>query len=379
MSVTTICWGLVAWLGTQLPQVAPPPAPAGKTVPAPAAFQPVWTISLNSIDQPHVVAGPANFFVVSKSAPMSARSLADGHEVWTNPLHSDLAPAASDELVFVVQDDVLHALEQSSGQERWAVRTGPLAIAPVRRTDWLFIATRDGSIAGLRALDGYRVWEQALGAPASAPPAIDGNRLFTPLADGRLVSMIISTEGKVLWTTQLSSAGTEPMAADGAIFLGSADGMVYAIRQEDGKRSWPTHALIRARVAGHPLLDKSRVLMVTLDNNALALDRDSGSIAWRQQLPARPSMQIMIDSDQLLVPVNSGDVLLLPPKTGQPITSLATKFAPGHLLVPPLVTTGPPGNLQLLRLTLGPDALLTLVSFKRTAPPPAAPKAPGGG
>jgi len=370
MSLATICWGLAVWLASQIPPASINPEQPGKKVPTPAAFQSVWSVSLASIEQPHLVAGPTNFFVVSKNAPLTARSLADGHEVWTSPLRSDLPPAASEDLVFVLQDDVLHALEQSNGQERWAVRTGPLAIGPVRRTEWVFIAASDGTIAGLRALDGYRVWEQKLGSPASAPPAIDGNRLFAPLADGRLVSMMISTEGRVLWTSTLASAGTEPMAADGRIFLGSAEGLLYSISQEDGQRIWPTHALIRAKVSGHPLVDKTRVFIATLDNYALALDTSSGAIIWRQALDARPSAQMIIDSDQLIVPLNSGDVSFFAVKTGSALAALPGKLTAGNLLVPPLVTTGAPGSPQLLRLTLGSDAVLTLVSFKRAVSPP---------
>jgi hypothetical protein len=177
-------------------------------------------------------------------------------------------------------------------------------------------------------------------------------------------------EGQVLWTSPLGSAGTEPMAVAGRVFLGSADGIVYAINQENGRFVWPPHALIRAKVSGHPLADKSNVVIATLDNQVIALDRGSGAIRWRQALADRPGRQIGIDSDQLLVPLYSGDVSVLPVKTGQPMTPMVAKLTPGNSLIPPLLITGAPGAPQLLRLTLGSDAVLTLVSFKRAVPPP---------
>jgi len=190
--------------------------------------------------------------------------------------------------------------------------------------------------------------------------------------------MMISTNGTLLWTSQLDSAGMEPLAADGRIFMGTADGRIYALKQVDGHQDWPTHALIRAKVSGHPLVDTSNVLLATLDNKVIALDRSSGAIRWNTVLPDRPGTQISIDSGQLLVPLHSGDVQVLPVKTGTPLTPLVTALTPGNSLVPPLLAAGVPGTPQLLRLTLGSDEVLTLSSFKRVVPPAPVPKPPGG-
>ena len=365
MSVATICWGLVASLGASLPQGVVAPPKSGNPVPESAAFQKTWNLALGSIDRPHIIASATSFFIASDSAPLSAHALGDAQEVWTRPIHTELPPAVSDDLLFVVQQDVLRALEQSTGRERWNARTGSLAIGPLCGSGWVFVAGRDGAISGLRASDGSLVWRRELGSPASARPAIDGDRLFAPLNDGRLVALKISAAGQVLWTTAIGAAGTEPAAAGGRVYLGSVNGIVHAIRQDDGRRDWPPHRAIQARVSGAPLVEPSRVIVATVDNRVIALDRRSGSILWWRGLPARPSEPLRADRDQLLVPLQSGDVSVLRVKTGQPEKPFAPALAPGYRLVPPLVVAGTPGAFQLLRLTLGPDAQLTLESFKR--------------
>ena len=115
-------------MGTQLPQTAPKTTKSEKTVPAPAAFELSWSISLGSVDQPRLVSGSKLFFVATtdRQAPtaratatgsLSARALDDGHEVWAHPLRTDLAMAVSDDLLFVAEGDVVRAFDQGTGED----------------------------------------------------------------------------------------------------------------------------------------------------------------------------------------------------------------------------------------------------------------------
>ena len=383
----TICWGLAAWINVALPQViAPFPSP-GKSVPAkpvgkhgppppPPVYKAGWSVPLNSVKQVRVAAGTANVFIGTDTGPLKARTLADATDVWTADLKPDVDLAAGDQLLFVAEGDVLHALEQDTGHERWRVTTGPLAVAPMWQVGWVFTAAKSGALTAFRAADGSQVWQQALGSPAAATMALDGDRLFVALADQRLVCLGIVT-GTVTWALKLSAVGGEPLALGDRVYLGTADTNFYSVKQGAGDVEW-THRLIRAKVAGHPILDERHIYVATLDNRVLALSRGNGAIQWMQPLVSRPGEQLLLESGQLIVPLGSGEFTVLEPKEGKSVlpkpavpavpavpVPAAPKAGEGTKLAAPLVLAGTTDAPQLLRVTIGPDALYTLTSFRR--------------
>ena len=64
----------------------------------------------------------------------------------------------------------------------------PLAAAVsaplVARSGWVIAALETGDVLALRGADGTEVWRQTLGAAVVTSPAIDGDRLYLPGADG---------------------------------------------------------------------------------------------------------------------------------------------------------------------------------------------------
>jgi outer membrane protein assembly factor BamB len=353
-------------MSAALPQVAPPARPVGKTVPAPTpAFKATWTAVSESVVRVPFAAGATNFFLPLDSGHVVARALEDGAEVWRISLAADVGLTAGDDLVFVAKGDVLHALEQSTGRERWTAMTGPLAVQPTWRAGWIFAAATNGSIAALRATDGSPVWQQSLGAAVAAPIAIDGDRLFASLADRQLVSLDIAANGNVVWKTSLDAVGGQPLAAGERLFLSTVNGGFFSYKQESGRLDWP-HTLIRPKVVGCPVADGARVFIATSDNRVVALDRRSGTIQWFVPLAGRPAEQLIVDRQQVILPLASGDIVILAEKDGKPLAPLgAQKPGQGIRLSTPLVVGGPPGAPQLLRLTMGTDQVETLTSYRR--------------
>jgi outer membrane protein assembly factor BamB len=367
--------------GNQIPDPAPP-------------YRPTWSLTLPHATRVTLAAGPQNFFVGMDTGPLLAYGVADVQKIWTADLRPALPLAVGEQLLFVATEESVHALEQASGQERWSIPTGPLAAAPVWREGWLFTSGRDGTISAWRASDGASVWRQALGSPAAAQPAIDGERLFVPLADGRLVCLRL--DGAVLWTTTLVGVGGPPFAAGERVLLGTSHPTFYSIRQEDGALEWPPHRLIHSTVVGHPVLDARAIWISTLSNKVTALSRRNGAIEWFETLPARPAEQLIVEGGQVIVPLDDGHIMAFSqkerkrmpsptapaappagtPPAAQPAAAPALApqpLAPGSRLAAPLVLTGPAEAPQLLRVTLGADDVHTVTAFQRGLPaqPPA--------
>ena len=311
---------------------------------------------------PVIAAGAAHAFLGAKDGPLRAYALDDGHQVWTKDIRTALPPVVGEDLLFVVQDGELLALDQSTGHERWHVSSGDMARAPLHQAGWLFFSAKDGSLVALRSADGSEVWRQALGAPTAAAMSVDGDQLFAPLTDGRLVSLAINAAGTQLWSCMLDSPGGSPLAAGDRVYLGSAKGLFYSVKEKNGRLDWQ-HKRIGTPVIGRPVLDGERVFIATLDSRVVAIDRGGGAQLWWEPLNARPVEQLTIESDHLLVPLTSGEIAIVSEKTGKSIAPIAPPASSGVRLAAPMAVGGSAGALHLLRITMGTDAVPVLESF----------------
>ena len=64
-----------------------------------------------------------------------------------------------------------------------------------------------------------RVWGQKIGA-VEQRPTIEGDRLYVPVADGRLVALDLES-GALQWERQLGASPTEPLALADRVYLGA--------------------------------------------------------------------------------------------------------------------------------------------------------------
>jgi len=208
----TICWGLAVWIAGWSPQGGqgdrsggPPPAtavpPAAKSrnaVPTPPPFVAAWSVNLPATTHVTVAGALKQVFVGLDDGPVTAYALADGQKVWSAAIKPAVDLVACDGSVLVAELDTLHALSQSDGAERWKTSISPLAVKPACQSGWLFTSSKDGTLAAWRSNDGTKVWSQSVGAAASASMAVDGERLFVPLTDSRIVSCSV-VDGELVW------------------------------------------------------------------------------------------------------------------------------------------------------------------------------------
>jgi outer membrane protein assembly factor BamB len=308
-------------------------------------------------------------FVATGSSEVTACSLDDGHNVWTSAIGPDVPAGFGDGLVFVPHGETLHALDETTGHERWTADTGALAVSPLSRTGWIFVAMKDGSIGALRSSDGSTVWKQSLGKAAIAPMAIDGEQLFVALEDNRVVALGVDARGQVAWTTALDAAAGGLLAHDGRLLFGMDNGGVYSLRQDSGRPGW-YHSIVRSKIIGRPAADASYVFLATLDNRLLALHLSHGAIDWSVPLTARAAGDTFVEGREVLVPETSGDIAVYSAKDGK-LGAPLSAAAPGeHVrLVAPVLVGGPADALRLLRLTLNANVVETLTAFRREKKP----------
>ena len=133
-------------------------------------------------------------------------------------------------------------------QTKWRTPLPGGAAAPLYwDTGWLLASTTAGDLAAFRASDGTLVWRRQLGAPLVAPPGPALDRLFLPLADNRVVALLLAT-GETVWERTFSAPVTALLALEDQLVFGTTAKEVMSIDRgawtrsmdvDDSAATWP--------------------------------------------------------------------------------------------------------------------------------------------
>lgn len=128
-----------------------------------------------------------------------------------------------------------------------------------------------------------KIWSAKLGAEAEflrvmLQPAGDGNRIYAASRDGNVIAFDPAS-GKQAWKTELDtelSAG--PGVGEGILAVGTADGMVIALDARSGSERW--RANLGGETLSAPLISGDSVVVATIDNRLRALRASDGVEQW---------------------------------------------------------------------------------------------------
>jgi outer membrane protein assembly factor BamB len=132
------------------------------------------------------------------------------------------------------------ALDLKSGRKHWQVPLLEVG-ATKRRTLCLcspavwdgkvFVGCDTGDFVALDTASGERVWSRKVGGAVRSSPAVSAGdgRIYFGSHDGKLYALD-ARSGEEAWTWPTGGkVESSPCVAGGVVFVGSADGLVYAI------------------------------------------------------------------------------------------------------------------------------------------------------
>lgn len=133
-------------------------------------------------------------------------------------------------------------------------------------------------------------------------PEIDvrGRRVFVGSADGALYA-ISAPEGDPLWRFQtLSFVQSTPLydPAENVVYFGSHDGAFYKVDADSGRMLWRLST--NAEVARRPLLSAGLVYIANANDTVIAADAKTGQVRWSQHRTPAMGMEIAGYSGPLL-------------------------------------------------------------------------------
>lgn len=210
------------------------------------------------------------------------------------------SPAVARGIVCVGSEDGhLYALDAATGSLRWKVQTGGnLSSSPAIVNGEVYVTGGDGAVYAFDLGTGLRRWSFATGPPKSY--ALFGS-------DSRTHDY---------WASS-------PVVSDGMVYVGSADGGVYALDALTGRPKWSLDT--GASVRSSPALAQGRVFVGTMDGNLVAIEAATGRTTWRFKTQGNPffpageiqSSPAAVDGS-VFVGARDGVLYALDAVTGQP-------------------------------------------------------------
>ncbi len=165
---------------------------------------------------------------------------------------------------------------------------------------YVLVGNTYGEVIALSAADGEEVWRSEIGSEVLAPPVAGEDLVFVRTIDGRLLALERS-DGSIRWSFDnqvpvltLRGTGT-PVYADGVVFAGFANGMVAAVRAENGEPIWQHRVMLpegrseldrMVDVDSTPVLVGGVLYVAAYQGRLKALRASDGSLLWEREIPS---------------------------------------------------------------------------------------------
>lgn len=282
-------------------------------------------------------------YVPLRGGQLAAVDLDRGTIRWSLDVATAFTPATGEGLVFTADDQAIEARDAATGKTKWrSPLPGGIAAPLYWDTGWLVASNTAGDVAAFRAADGTLLWRRQLGAPLTATPGPALDRLYLPLADNRLISVMLSS-GATIWERTFTAPITSLLALDDQLIVGTSDKYVWSLDLVRGRTRWDWR--LGGDMAGVPSADDKRIYFASRDNVLRAVDRKSGNMRWNAGLASRPAGGPLRLNDTLFMPLVSSQILGFDPATGKPT---ATAKAAGEIGLQPYVRRDVPQTMPLL-------------------------------
>lgn len=169
------------------------------------------------------------------------------------------SPSIGNNTIYIGSDDRrLYAIEAHSGRLKWKYETGGLVRSqPAIADQRIYFSSDDGYLYALESEHGLEQWRVDIGN----------------ISERAVLSLSVTSSD--FYDYRQSS----PAIADGWIYIGSADGNVYALDADTGEIRWKFQTGEKVRAT--PTVENGIVYIGSWDGFLYALDAKSGQLHWK--------------------------------------------------------------------------------------------------
>ncbi len=216
-------------------------------------------------------------------------------------------PTVQDNVVYIGSDDKnLYALDSASGKVKWKFATGDLVRStPTLANGNVYFESDDGYLYAVNSQTGEQVWRTDIDNTTvrevpddkarvfdylQSSPAIEDSTLYIGSADG-YVYAVDAASGQIRWKFNTTKpVRATPTVVDGVVYIGSWNGFFYAIDASTGELKW----MYQASTVGNPdyfvrpiqtkaLVTDGLVICASRKASVFALDVKTGELKWEHR------------------------------------------------------------------------------------------------
>ncbi len=185
-----------------------------------------------------VAIGDGKVFFVRGDGKMVALSASNGRELWTYSSGLELrsAPHFSGGIVFLgEQRGIFSAINPKTGKRDWGGGAGGPINTPATEGGNVYFSSWDGSVQSVRIRGVIPQWRVSVNDPVTTAPSIAANKIFVGTANGKVVAMN-RADGNILWNfdTQGGTVTGIPVMAEGLVFVGGGQGTLFVLDAASG-------------------------------------------------------------------------------------------------------------------------------------------------
>jgi outer membrane protein assembly factor BamB/tRNA A-37 threonylcarbamoyl transferase component Bud32 len=176
------------------------------------------------------------------------------------------------------EDQRIYCINARSGQEIWSYYSnGPLRSSPYIAEGHIFIGSDDAYLHVINALSGRRAFRVDAGAPVRSTPILVGDMVYFGTEEGDL--FCIDLHGNPKWRFKAKRALTSsPIHANGIIYVGSVDTLLYALDAKSGYIIW-RFRMTKASIST-PFITENYIFTGSVDSHIYCVDIHSAREIW---------------------------------------------------------------------------------------------------
>jgi outer membrane protein assembly factor BamB len=198
------------------------------------------------------------------------------------------APTVVDGVVYAADGlRSLWALDAATGRRMW-VAHGPLGgygfgLAVADGVVYVGGNDIDGTspVYAYDAATGGLVWRTNTGAGVDGTPAVARGTVY--VGSDRFYALDART-GRIRWTAETGGVSSSAAVADGVVYIGSADGIVFAFEADTGEQLWMASAGGNISSGQTAIVANGVVYIGTIEDVLFAFDAATGDQLWSFQM-----------------------------------------------------------------------------------------------
>ena len=154
----------------------------------------------------------------------------------------------------------------------------PAGLADVTDNDLDVLGLEVCSDSSSEPPDGSLLWSVETDSAVNSSPEMSDGAVYVGTEGGYLYALD-AADGSELWRYRVGVSGSGPEVADGVVYVGSWDSHMYALDSATGNMLWRYRT--EGEVDSSPAVAEGTVYFGSNDGHLYALDAETGALSWR--------------------------------------------------------------------------------------------------